>query len=214
MKCKTCKKSFTPKYKEPCCSSECLKTFFSSEEGKKRLTKIAHQAKKIVKKKEDEKVKVMKENVTDYDKLLQAEVQKIARLIDFGLQCIARQHWANQLHGGHVFSRGANVNIKFNLHNIHRQGAQSNHWQNDDVLLREGVIREYGQDYFEWLKSTKESPTKKFAQHELKEALILARQISRSIEPKVRSAEERINLRNLYNLSLNLYAEKYLVFKR
>lgn len=214
MKCKACKKSFTPKYKEPCCSTECMKAFFASEEGKKRLFRITSQAKKIVKKQTDQKFKELKEKVTDYDKLLQKEVQKIARFIDYGLPCLARNHHANQIHGGHIFSRGANKNIKFNLHNIHRQGAHSNHYQNDDALLREGLIKEYGQDYFDWLKSTKESPTKKFAQFELKEALTKAREISRTIEKKQRSVEERIELRNFYNLSINLYDHKYLVFNR
>ena len=36
---------------------------------------------------------------------------------------------ANQMHAGHVYSRGSNPMLRFNLHNIHRQSAQSNHFQ-------------------------------------------------------------------------------------
>jgi len=138
-KCKECKQPFTPnKPIQPYCSPVCM-----WEAGKKALALKTKKENQEWKKTEKEKIK----SLSDWKADLQTEVNSIVRLIDKGQLCLARQINAGQLHGGHVFSSGANKNFTYNCHNIHRQSAQSNHWQNDDALMKEGLEREYGRSY-------------------------------------------------------------------
>lgn len=110
-----------------CCYAEWL---FSSENGRLKLNKAMSKAKTIVKKENNAKDKMAKEKIKKWDKILRTELQKIARLIDYGLPCLAR-NISGQVHGGHIFATGGNKTISYNLHNIHRQSAHSNHFQND-----------------------------------------------------------------------------------
>lgn len=171
------------------------------------------------KKVENEKKKAEKENkvkLTDWKPKLQSKINLIARLIDIGLPCLARGYHADQIHGGHIFSRGSSQNMKFNLHNIHRQSAQSNHYQNEDGLLREGLVNEYGNEYFEFISSLRETPIIKYSNKEYHDFYKHASSIANEIKKQGRvfdTIEKRIFMRNEINNQLAIYDQKYCEFK-
>src|SRR5690606_19698740 len=123
--CKHCKKKFQQKVfgLRFCCETDecreaCAK--FVLEKKKKAIEKQTL-------KREKEKLKVMKESVTDYKKKLQEDVNTIAKLIDYGLKGLhVSGNNDTEIQAGHVYSVKNNEQMRFNLHNIHRQGAKSN----------------------------------------------------------------------------------------
>jgi hypothetical protein len=172
------------------------------------------KAKKQIESKEKKADKELKDIVTNWKKKLQQKINEIVRLIDKGQLCLARQINAGQLHGGHVFSSGANKNFTYNTHNIHRQSAQSNHWQNDDALMKEGLEREYGRSYLLFVTGLKQTPVPKYSNQEYQMFYSLACGISNRLKKaeKEYNLEERIELRNQINLELGIYSEEYCIF--
>lgn len=210
-KCKVCGNRYTPKYNqlEPCPTYECRLVLYRKAD--KKLAAME------AKRRREEK-KALKEQHTDYKKILQSEVQKIARFIDFGCNCLALDKPPKQAHGGHVFSRKGNSNFGMNLHNIFLQTAQSNHFQNDDGLMRDGVVRVFGQDYLDFITSLKSTPTQKYTNEDYKCFLQKARKVSKLfIEynkdlQQARSATSRIQMRNWANVQLGVYSNEFLTF--
>ncbi len=206
-KCKHCGKKFEPKYSslQKTCSVDCSIQFARSAKGVEVIEKI-----------QKDKDKEKKIEVTDYSKFLQRKINEIVRLIDYGLPCLATNKYPNQIHGGHVYSRGSNRSIRYNLHNIHRQSAQSNHFQADDVLMREGVIREYGENYMEFITSLKATPKLKIDNATFfdlyKKASVIALRLSK--DKRIFSESERIDLRNALNLELGIYDSVYCYFEK
>jgi len=185
-----------------------------TDAGQKEIAKKMDKAKKQVKDKEKKADKELKDKVTNWKKKLQQKINEIVRLIDKGQLCLARQINAGQLHGGHVFSSGANKNFTYNCHNIHRQSAQSNHWQNDDALMKEGLEREYGRSYLLFVIGLKQTPVPKYSQEEYQMFYSLACGISNRLKKAEReyNLEERIELRNQINIELGIYSEEYCIF--
>jgi hypothetical protein len=191
---------------------DCWVNWLKSERSKEFLSKIIiPKAKKEVARKEKNKDKDAKEKLTDWRKKLQSEVQKIARFIDIGLACLARGHHANQIHGGHVFAKGGNSSMALNLHNIHRQGAHSNHFQNDDGLLREGLKNEYGDKYLKFVSELRRTPQLRYTNLEYKSFYRQACSISNELKKKgnTYNLEQRILLRNEINETLGIYDTEY-----
>ena len=183
----------------------------STDEGLKKLKKSKLTGKKRYEKQEKQKRKKEKEKNIDYKKKLQNKVNEIARLIDAGQPCLARGYHAKQMHAGHVYSRGAYPSMRYNLHNIHRQSAQSNHFQNEDGLLREGIIKEYGDDYMEFISGLRKTEALKHPNHYYnrlyRHACKLALELRKS--GQVFNKKQRIIKRNEYNIKLNIYSLKY-----
>lgn len=185
----------------------------STEEGKEWFKKQKAFTKKRNEKKERKKKRAEKSLQQDWGKLLQTEINAIARTIDAGLTCLATNR-RGQMHGGHVYARGGNQTIRYNLHNIHRQCAQSNHFQNDDGKLREGLTNEYGQKYMEFVSKLRQTPTIKYSNVEYRDLTTKARGILRELKKKdkVYSKSERIELRNRVNLELGIYSPLFCEF--
>lgn len=187
----------------------------NSENGKIKMQKsiIAAKSKvqKEIKKKETEK----KSKNVNWNEKLQTCINVIIRLIDKGLPCLARGYHPNQVHAGHVFARGGNQTMRFNLHNIHRQGAQSNHFGNDDGLLREGVKNEYGENYLEFISNLRQMPALNYTNEDLHEFYKNASKIKLKLtkDDKYYSLIERIYLRNKINLELGIYEPNFCEFK-
>lgn len=205
-KCVVCKEKFEPKYSslEKYCSNIDCKVAWAMNVGKKKLEL-----------KEKEKKEQFKDNVTNWKAELQVQINKIVRLIDKDLFCLARKK-GGQMHAGHIFSRGSNQNIKYNLHNLHRQNAQSNHFQNDDGLLREGLVNEYGQGYMDFISELRRTPILKYTQLEYKEFTIKARAIVLRMQ-KLNlnySITNRLLIRNKINLELGIYDNEFCVFEK
>lgn len=212
-KCKYCKEWYEPKFSstEPCPNYECR--LLCLEANKPKIEKGINKLRKAQKRAE-------KESIIDYSKALQKEVQLIARLIDYKCLCLARNIIPIKSDGGHLFSRGGNVNIKYNLHNIFLQSAASNHFQNDDGLMRDGVVRVFGVDYLEFITSLKQTEITKYSNEEYKAILANARVISRRLKEEnkdlitFRTPKERINLRNKINIELGIYSERYCIYNQ
>ncbi len=169
---------------------------------------------KAKKKAEKERDRVMRENLTDWRAKLQQRLQEIARLIDIGQPCLALGYHAGQIHGGHVYSKGSNKTISLNLHNIHRQSAQSNHSHNDDGLLREKLAIEYGEGYLDFLGGMRACPALKYTNSEYMKMYRLANDIANLLkrEGKNYDVHGRIKLRNEINISLGIYPEEYCIY--
>jgi hypothetical protein len=191
------------------------KWLLTTPEGLQTIHKTAKTAhkKEIIKTRKEEKEK--KEEFTDYSRLLQDKINEIVRFIDVGLPCLARRYHPKQIHAGHIYSRGSNSSMRYNLHNIHRQSAQSNHFQNEDGLLREGLKREYGEEYFEFLSNLRQIPALKYSNEEYKafykKACEIALRLKR--EGNVFNLEQRIEKRNEINIEIGIYPVGFCVFK-
>jgi hypothetical protein len=120
------------------------------------------------------------------------------------------------MHGGHVFAKGGNSSMALNLHNIHRQSAQSNRFQNDDGLLREGLSNEYGENYMQFISELRRTPQLNYLNMEYMDFYKVAKSISKKLIKDGRryNKEERIVLRNKINLLLCIYESEYCIFKK
>jgi len=152
-------------------------------------------------------IKKRKIEATNWKTKLQTKVQEIARLIDKGQLCLARQIHAKQMHGGHVYSKGGHQQMRFNLHNIHRQSAYSNTFKNDDDLMKEGIEREYGKEYLNFIKSLKKGKVPKYTNKEYHNFYKKACEIANELKNKnfEYSNFERVILRNTINTDLGIY---------
>jgi hypothetical protein len=160
------------------------------------------------------KIKELKDDLIDYTEKLQKKVNLIARLIDKGLPCLARKNFG-QMHGGHIYAVGGNKYMRFNLHNIHRQNAQSNHFQNEDGLLKEGLQNEYGMEYFNFISELRRMPPLKLTNKQKQVLADKASKIALKLEKvnKEYSLKERIELRNQINIELGIYSEEFSLFE-
>jgi len=157
------------------------KWLLDTEEGRKKIQRNILKAKKEVDRKEKDKSKQAKIKVENWKKKLQTKVQEIARLIDHEQLCLARQIECKQAHGGHVLSKGGHAEMRFNLHNIHKQSAYSNTFKNDDGLMQEGIIREYGKEYLDFIKSLISYQVPKLSNLEYHEAYKRACKVANSL---------------------------------
>lgn len=203
-KCKYCGCIFKPKYKstEKYCQATDCRTSYAIETIKKQKDLNLKAEKKS-----------LKDNTTNWKNELQKEINKIVRIIDKDLLCLARNK-GGQIHAGHIYSRGSSPTIRYNLHNIHRQNAQSNHFQNDDGLLREGLVNEYGQLYMDFISNLRQTTELKYKPNDYKEFTLKARKIVlrlKKLDLKY-SLDNRIILRNKINIELGIYPNIFCIF--
>ena len=195
-------------------SCGCFKAWLQSDRSKeyfqKRLIPKAKINIRKAKKEERRKIRAEKSLQADWSKRLQDEINRIARTIDKGLPCLAR-NIRGQMHAGHVFARGGNQTIRLNLHNIHRQSAQSNHFQNDDGKLREGVVNEYGYDYMEFISGLRRTPALTYNNREYRDLTEKARKILKRLKEadRIYTKSERIEMRNRINVELGIYDREF-----
>jgi len=213
-KCKECGQEFTPVRltTEPVCQQYDCRVAYATKIANKSIAKKDLERKKE-KRLEKEK---LREKITNWKEELQNEINAIIRFLDYGQKCLARDYMAKQFHAGHVYSRGSNQTIRYNLHNIHRQSAQSNHFQNDDGLLREGLIKEYGQDYMNFISELRRTETLNYNQEDFMDFTMKARKIKNKLKKSQKkfNINQRIELRNEINLELGIYNEEYCVFNK
>lgn len=187
----------------------------NTEPGKLILHKATIKGSGIVKtkntKESKKQTREQKDKLKDWSAELQKKVNAIVRLLDKGRPCLATQFYAKKFDAGHVYARGGNKTIRFNLHNIHRQSAQSNHWQNDDGLLREGIVREYGQEYMTFISELRRTPALKYSNEQYHQFYKKASEIVLKLkkEDKEYSDWERLAKRDLINTELGIYDLEY-----
>lgn len=212
--CKHCRKKFTAKIFN---YRYCEQTEQCKEAGTEfKIKKAIEQGRKNIQKAKKEKYAKIKDNVTDYKKFLQDDVQKISKLIDYGLRGLHETPSdTGIIQSGHVYSKKNNEQMRFNLHNLHRQGAKSNMALVYDEEFRDGLISEYGIDYFNFIKSLKQQPLPKIKQNEYKEYHFKALGIIKRLQLTLTnySKKERLELRNSINKELSIYPDEFTQFK-
>lgn len=188
----------------------------NTDYGKILLQKATIKGKQKAEKEQRKRTKEERELLVNYREKLQTEIQKIARLIDIGLPCLALGYHPDQMHGGHIFSKGSNKTIALNLHNIHRQSSQSNWTHNDDGLLREKLAEEYGQEYYEFVSGLRKIPALHYTNMDYKAFYKKARKESKLLKQSGQNfnKKERLIMRNRINLELGIYDKEYCVFKK
>ena len=145
-------------------------------------------------------------------KYVQPIINEIARLIDYGQPCIATGKYEGKMNGGHYHAVGSNRTLALNLHNIHIQSFESNHFKSgDNLLYKEGLIKTYGLDYFERVESLKQIKPIKLTKDQLIEVKRTASEIRNMLKSELypKLQYERIFLREYYNSLLGIYESIY-----
>jgi hypothetical protein len=204
-KCKICKSKFIPRFStlQPTCEEpKCIIEHSKIQREKK-------EAKEWSKRKVE-----MTFDSTSSDgyrsKVIQPIVNEIARLIDYGQPCIATGHYEGKMSGGHFCSVGSNRSCSLNLHNIHVQTFHSNGWKSgDETRYRLGLIKIYGQEYYDFVEGLRHIKNIDLNKERLKELKPLISKIRNDLKrnPTKRTPQERIELRNEINERIGIYSE-------
>lgn len=183
----------------------------NTEAGKLIMQKAMLKGKALVKSISIKETKEKKDKLKNWSNELQKKINEIVRLIDKGLPCLATGIHANQIHAGHIYARGGNQTIRFNLHNIHRQSAQSNHFQNDDGKLREGLVNEYGSDYMEFISNLRRTPQLKYKNEDYHAFYKKVSEIALKLkkENMQYDLQHRLLKRDIINIELGIYELEY-----
>ena len=203
-------------YKKPqygLCPKCLYKWTLETEEGKEWFDKqTAYKKKKndkdnrIQARKDKAKAKLDLISTDKYrSKYLQPAINKIVRLIDYGNPCIATGNYG-KMNAGHYVSVGANRTTSMNLHNIFIQSFESNHFRSGDNLkYQSGLIRTFGDDYYEFINTLTQHRPVKLKKYEMIELRSKCLEIAKTITEIVRTPVERIELRNMVNNELGIY---------
>lgn len=184
----------------------CFKNWlFNSENGKEYLYKTQLKAKKDVTIEKKRELKEKKEQVAKksyYEKQLEHEINAIVRLIDNDKGCISCDHgWhkpaTRQWHAGHRVSIGSNPTLRYHLFNIFKQCSICNDWKSaNERAYDAGIIKIYGKAVYDYIKSLPARYTSlNLSKEELKEKIIIAREIKRDILSGKDYTREEINQR-------------------
>ena len=132
-------RSLTP-LKGCCTSIDCIAKLATNN-----LTKMKKERSKI----ETEKMKEAIKTIADWKKDLETVINWIVREIDKDQDCISHPEHSNFLRfdAGHCFSVKSHSDIRFNLHNIHKQNSEANQRHGGDANYINGLIKRYGEDY-------------------------------------------------------------------
>lgn len=214
-KCRICKESFEPKnnFIPVCDNVDCKTKYAMSVVEKQKKSQEAKERKSRADQKKQLTIDMMSDDKYR-SKVLQPVINEIARLIDFGQPCIATENYGKE-NGGHYISVGANRTICINLHNIHIQSFESNHWKSGDTLKYQGGIRRvYGEEYLAFMDGLQKHPPIQLRKNQMIEIYENACKIRLKLRKneKIRSPKERIELRNQTNLELGVYQEEFCVF--
>ena len=210
--CKECGNEFTPfNTMDKYCSMPCR------YEGAKKIIEANRKKKVLQAKRQHSEWKRngldMLKRRGDWEKLLQDEVNHIARLIDKGCKsCISCPPTTpmQKAFGGHLHSVGSNSSTRYNLHIIHRQCFSCNGKKGGVPLLYlEGIIREYGKDYADYIQYDIVRNTKpiKLSIETIREKISIAKAIVRELKELANNydAKERIALREELNFRIGIY---------
>lgn len=195
---------------------ECFKVWLFSNDGFEYLNLTKIKAKNAIK---TQRTKERKQKTIDLmscdeyrAKYVQPIINEIARLIDYGQPCIATGKYEGKMNGGHYHAVGSNRTLALNLHNIHIQSFESNHFKSgDNLLYKEGLIKTYGLDYFERIEALKQTEPIKLTKQQLIEVKRIASEIRKTLQSDLRLKQqyERISMREYFNSLLGIYKSIY-----
>lgn len=204
MRCKNCREVFTKKYFiQPTCMEkpECIKWF---NEWVKKKTEEK-------KKKEDRDwVKRVKPEThsKEYKKALQDAVNKLSKMVDakFGYNtCIdCGGGFGAQTDACHYHSKGAHLNLSYNLHNLHSGNSQHNQFSDTHKQgYEKGLKSRYGEEYFEMVNALGlKYPKIKLSNVEVVEKLEIVRKLIRTFDTFIftDAAQARTQLNKIINI--------------
>jgi predicted nucleic acid-binding protein len=145
-KCRNCSSYFSKKNMgHVCCSPKCDAEYRKNAAIKKENKKI--EISKIKKKAVNE---VTKRKLTT---TLQTIFNKYIRLRDANDPCISCGAVNTMFHAGHYVSVGANVLLRFNEDNVHKQCAKCNTFMHGNLIeYRKNLIKKIGVERVEYLE--------------------------------------------------------------
>lgn len=205
-KCKHCKKTFAPsKTTQTACSLGCAVKLAEQKEGKMVLRQAQRQQVK--------EMAIKLKTLADYKKDLQVEVNRLVRLIDQDCSCLACGAINTKVDASHFRGVQAWPALRYHLFNIYSGCAQCNTYRGGNLIkFREGILNQFGDETMNFIDDLPIIyPSLKLMQHEVSEAIILAKQAVKEVvklnktEKLPRSIEQRIELRKKYNHLLNIY---------
>lgn len=205
-KCKNCQCDFEKDPRQPfkpCCSTLCTVEWNKKLQQRKEERQSRNANNGFI-------------QAADHIETLQDEINAIARKIDYEQTCISCNRRCRQPHAGHYHGVGANATLRFNLHDIHVQDFTCNVEKGGNKPYYDaGLIRVYGQEYWEYVKFKLPLIYKdplKLSGLEVKEKITLARQLKREIPNEWRNPIERIELRNQINQLLEMYPKNFILY--
>lgn len=177
----------------------------------KAKTHVQKEAKKeqSIKKEENRQRKIELLRPDAYRaKYVQPVINEIARLIDYGQPCLATGLYDNKMNAGHYMSVASNRTICLNLHNLHNQSFESNHWKSGDNLkYRQGLIDTYGIEYLEKVEALKKIQPVHLSRQDFERIREVAMEIKNELKNNliIRNPQERIELREVLNKRIGIY---------
>jgi hypothetical protein len=139
--CKWCKEGFQPRLStQVVCSRKCAIKYSRLKDWLKEK-----------KEKEKKEGKGKDKDIEDWKKELQTVVNWIVRELDKDLPCISHPDMKNFLRydAGHYFTVKAHAEVRYNLHNIHKQNSYANEKYGGNADYANGLKERYGSDYLE-----------------------------------------------------------------
>ena len=208
--CKECKEYYYmnptkyaqkyPAFKWCCLNIDCMmasKTKFINklnEEGEKTRRRIEKQKKDRLR----EEIK----GITGWKDDLQKVVNWIVRELDKSRTCISHPEIKNFLRydAGHYYPVSTCSDLRFNLHNIHKQSSEANQRYGGNANYTAGLINRYGSDYLntiiELRKKYKGIGKEKFTIENIKKIYLpRARAIQREMKNGAIYTRDEINKR-------------------
>lgn len=189
----------------------CLYDFYTTDERGKIIfekRKIKVKAKNW--KEEKAKMKESVKTLSDYKSDLQKEINTLVRELDKGHNCISSGlPLDSKYDAGHMWSRGSNPSLAFNLMNIYGQTVYANQWKSGDQLnYIEGLEKEFGREHKEYVLSLKSRyPILKITIEEIKTIIPRVRGLIKwaKLQDRKFTTEERISLRYKFNYEIGIY---------
>lgn len=201
------------------CHRCAMRWAYSTPEGEVFLKSIQIRAKTVVQKEAKKEQSIKKEENRQKKiellrpdayraKYVQPVINEIARLIDYGQPCLATGLYDNKMNAGHYMSVASNRTICLNLHNLHNQSFESNHWKSGDNLkYRQGLIDTYGIEYLEKVEALKKIQPVHLSRQDFERIRDIAMEIRNELKNtlRIRTPRERIELREILNCRLGIY---------
>ena len=206
-KCRACGEVFTPqRIGQKVCSMTCAVKISKEIESKREIQETKKEAKAW-----KERKKILTEenkSLSDYQKELQKEINTIVRLLDRGHNCISsRRRLGVKYDAGHLYSVGSNPTLRFNLHNIWSQSVHDNQYKSGNFEgYQKGLIRLFGNSYFEYLESLKSLPPLRLTKQEIIEKKAICKEIIKELrEMDFLDNNERLEMRYKLNKRIGIY---------
>lgn len=183
---------------------------FESEEGQKKLERMKISPVSATNLKPESEDSEKDQN---WAKKLQDKINEIVKIIDKDKKPFGSIQ-SEEVHAGHVYSRGAESHLKYHTHNIHSQYGLSNTAQNEDQYLRSELMEMYGLDYLEYLNGLRAMDCLNYSKVEYEAFYRKACKIANRLKKEncVYRKTDRIRMRNNINLELNIYPFQHCQF--